>query len=204
MDISMVDLNKFDMIIGSIIIILGIKGLMNGFIKEFFGLVGLIGGVYIASRTADQVGNIIDQQLFHLNNPAAMKLFGFITVLASVWAISVIVGSIFMRLTKVSGFGFFDRLFGFVFGGGKYFLIFALIVTSLSNVTLVRDNLQHYVDDSQLYPYLKKSGSFLINIEPDIFIKPTVDIDTNSSERISSSPLPSSLDITTDTNLTTN
>jgi len=204
MDISIVDLNKFDIVIGLIIVILGIKGLMNGFIKELFGLLGLIGGVYVASRTADRVGNIIDEQLFHLDNPAAMKLFGFIAVLASVWAISVVIGSIFMKLSKASGLGFFDRLFGFIFGGGKYFLIFALIVTSLSNVTLVRDNLQQYVNDSLLYPYLKNAGSFLINIDSDIFNKPTINIDTNSSEANPASPLTSSLDITTDTNLTAN
>lgn len=165
MDISVWDFNYFDIVIGSIVIILGLKGLMNGFAKELFGLIGLIGGVYIASRMAESVGNLIDKELFNMNNPAAMKLFGFIAVLAGVWLLSIIVGSLFTRLTRMSGLGFFDAFFGFVFGAGKYFLVFALIVTALSNVTLVRDNLQQYISKSLLYPYLKDTGSFLINLD---------------------------------------
>ena len=53
----------------------------------------------------------------------------------------------------------------FIAGGGKYFLIFALIVTALSNVTLVKDNLEKYVKDSVLYPYLKEAGAYLINLD---------------------------------------
>lgn len=165
MDMSVWDFNYFDIIIGSIVVILGFKGFMNGFAKELFGLIGLIGGVYIASRTAESIGNIIDKELFQMNNPATLKLFGFIAVLAGVWILSVIVGSIFTRLTRMSGLGFFDSLFGFIFGAWKYFLVFALIVTALSNVTLVRDNLQEHISNSLLYPYLKNAGSFLINLD---------------------------------------
>ena len=39
---SMIDFNYFDVTIGAIVLILGIKGFMNGFIKEVFGLVGLV------------------------------------------------------------------------------------------------------------------------------------------------------------------
>jgi membrane protein required for colicin V production len=38
-------------------------------------------------------------------------------------------------------------------------------VTALSNVTLVKDNLEKYVNDSMLYPYLKEAGSYLINLD---------------------------------------
>ena len=44
-------------------------------------------------------------------------------------------------------------------------VIFALIVTALSNVTLVKDNLEKYVNDSVLYPYLREAGSYLINLD---------------------------------------
>jgi len=46
--------NYFDLAIGSIVLILGLKGLMSGFIKELFGLAGLVGGVYFGSRYAPQ------------------------------------------------------------------------------------------------------------------------------------------------------
>jgi membrane protein required for colicin V production len=163
---SMIDFNYFDITIGAIVLILGIKGFMNGFIKEVFGLVGLVGGVYFASRLAGDAATFIDSNFLHLENTALLKLLGFLTILIIIWLSATILGSIFSKLTSASGLGFLNRLFGFIAGGGKYFLIFALIVTALSNVTLVKDNLEKYVKDSILYPYLKAAGSSIINIDP--------------------------------------
>jgi membrane protein required for colicin V production len=165
---SMVDFNYFDITIGSIVLILGIKGFMNGFIKEVFGLAGLVGGVYFGSRFADTAAKFINNEFLQMENTALLKLLGFLAVLIVIWVSATIVGSIFSKLTSASGLGFLNRLFGFIIGGGKYFLIFALIVTALSNVTLVKDNLEKYVQDSVLYPYLKEAGSSMINLDPKV------------------------------------
>jgi len=163
---SMMDFNYFDVVIAAIVLLLGIKGFMHGFIKEVFGLVGLIGGVYFASRLAGTAADFIDKNFLHLENVALLKLIGFLAILILIWLGATILGSIFSKLTSASGLGFLNRLFGFIAGGGKYFLIFALIVTALSNVSLVKDNLEKHVEDSILYPYLKKAGSYLINLDP--------------------------------------
>ncbi len=162
---SMMDFNYFDVTIAAIILILGIKGFMQGFIKEIFGLAGLVAGVYFASRLAAEAASFIDSNFFHLENESLLKLIGFLAILILIWLGATILGSIFSKLTNQSGLGFLNRLFGFIAGGGKYFLIFALIVTALSNVTLVKDNLEKYVKDSILYPYLKETGSYLINLD---------------------------------------
>ena len=165
---SMIDFNYFDITIGAIVLILGIKGFMNGFIKEVFGLVGLIGGVYLASRLADDASTFIDANFIHIENTALLKLLGFLAILTVVWMGATILGSIFSKLTSVSGLGFINRLLGFIAGGGKYFIIFALIVTALSNVTLVKDNVEKYVKDSVLYPYLLKTGASIIHLDPKV------------------------------------
>ena len=162
---SMMEFNYFDVTISAIIIILGIKGFMQGFIKEIFGLLGLVGGVYSASRLSDKAAAFIDTNFLHLENASLLKLIGFLAILIIIWTIATLVGSLLSKLTSESGLGFLNRLFGFIAGGGKYFLIFALIVTALSNVTLVKDNLEKYVNDSMLYPYLKEAGSYLINLD---------------------------------------
>jgi len=169
MDMSTLNFNYFDVVIASIVVILGIKGMMSGFMKELFGLLGLVGGVYIASRSADAAAAFIDNNFYHTDNATLLKLIGFVTILTIVWIVAVAIGSLFSSLTQASGLGFINRLFGFILGGGKYFLIFALIVTALSNVTLVKDNLEKYVSNSLLYPYLREAGSFLINIDPRAF-----------------------------------
>ena len=163
---SMIDFNYFDVTIGAIVLILGIKGFMNGFIKEVFGLVGLVGGVYFASRLSAEAATFIDSTFIHIENTALLKLIGFLAILIIIWLSATILGSIFSKLTSVSGLGFINRFLGFVAGGGKYFLIFALIITALSNVTLVRDNLEKYVHNSILYPYLKAVGSSIIHLDP--------------------------------------
>ena len=165
---SMIDFNYFDITIGSIVLILGIKGFMNGFIKEVFGLVGLVGGVYLASRLAGDASTFIDANFIHIENTALLKLLGFLAILTVVWMGATILGSIFSKLTSVSGLGFINRLLGFIAGGGKYFIIFALIVTALSNVTLVKDNVEKYVKDSVLYPYLLKTGASIIHLDPKV------------------------------------
>ncbi len=162
---SMMDFNYFDVTISAIILILGIKGFMQGFIKEAFGLLGLVGGVYFASRLSDRAATFIDMNFLHLDNPSLLKLIGFLAILIVIWVSATILGTIFSKLTSESGLGFLNRLFGFIAGGGKYFLIFALIVTALSNVTLVKDNLEKYINDSILYPYLREAGSYLINLD---------------------------------------
>jgi len=171
---TMVDFNYFDVAIGSIVIILGIKGFLNGFIREIFGLAGLVGGVYLASRFAPLAAEFIDINFLHLQNVALLKLIGFLAILITVWLSATILGAVFAKLTSMSGLSFLDRLLGFITGGGKYFIIFSLIVTALSNVTLVKENIHKYVKDSVLYPILVKTGSTVIRIDPaTIGLKPT-------------------------------
>ena len=43
----------FDIIVIALVLILGVKGIINGLIKETFGLIGLIGGLVVASRFSD-------------------------------------------------------------------------------------------------------------------------------------------------------
>jgi len=162
----MIDFNYFDITISTIVILLGIKGFMNGFIKEIFGLAGLVAGVYFGSRFADTAATFINDNFLQMQNPSLLKLLGFLAVLIIVWLGATLLGSILSKLTSVSGLGFINRFLGFIAGGGKYFIIFALIVTALSNVTLVKENLGKYVKHSMLYPYLLKTGSAIIRLDP--------------------------------------
>jgi membrane protein required for colicin V production len=179
---SMMDFNYFDVTIAAIVLILGIKGFMQGFIKEVFGLVGLVAGVFFASRYASDAAAFITANFLQIENESLLKLVGFLFILIIIWLSATILGSIFSKLTNQSGLGFLNRLFGFVAGGGKYFLIFALIVTALSNVTLVKDNLEKYVKDSVLYPYLKEAGAYLIKLDTSKLGIDTSNIKTVSTE----------------------
>lgn len=183
---SMMDFNYFDVTIGAIVLILGIKGFMNGFIKEFFGLAGLVGGVYAASRLSQKAADFIQANFLQLNNDAILKLIGFLAILIIIWLGATLLGVILSKLTSASGLGFINRLLGFVAGGGKYFIIFALIVTALSNVKLLKDKVERYTHDSQLYPYLKATGSYLIQLDTKALGLETVPLTDKNDTNVSS------------------
>ena len=57
-------MSMFDGIILAITLILAIKGFFNGFLKEIAGLIGIIGGLYLASVYFHQAGMYISNHLF--------------------------------------------------------------------------------------------------------------------------------------------
>jgi membrane protein required for colicin V production len=175
--------NLFDLTLGSVILILSVKGFMNGVVKEIFGLAGLVGGVFFASRFAADAARWIDANLIPIENIALAKLIGFMAVLLAIWLGATLLGAVFSKMISASGLGFADRLFGFVVGGGKYFIIFALIVTALSNVTLVKENIKKYVHDSYLYPLLLKTGETIIKLDPEEIglVPPKHRLETNTT-----------------------
>ena len=110
------EFNYFDIIASVIILLLGLKGIINGFFKEVFGLIGIIGGIFIASRVGNEVGQYLSNLIFKFENSAAINFTGFLVALAVFWFFMIVVGYIFKKLSSVSGLGIFDRIFGFIFG----------------------------------------------------------------------------------------
>lgn len=166
MHFSLAGFNAMDITIIVLVLLMSLKGLMNGFLREIFGFVGLIGGVFIASRGAGPLAQYIDSNLFHLENFAALKLIGFLLLLGVVWAATVLVGNVIVGVSKGGTHSGIDRFFGMIVAGIKYFLIFSLIVSALFRSPLIKENTGNTLKQSRLYPTLDKVGSMLINLAP--------------------------------------
>ena len=160
----MENINLFDLIVLSLIVILGLKGLFRGLTKELFGLIGIVGGVFIASRLAKNVGEIANS-IIPVDNESTILLIGFIITLILFWIIAYVLGVVLEKVFSASGLGVFDRLLGFVFGAGKIFLLFAIIAYALSNVKMINDNLQPKLKDSMVFPMLVETGSYIIKLD---------------------------------------
>jgi membrane protein required for colicin V production len=158
------NINYFDLIILALVTLLGLKGLFRGFIKEAFALFGIVGGVFVASRVSSQVGEIVDN-IIHFDNNNTVVLVGFIVSLAVFWVVAYILGTILSKMIGLSGLGFLDRFLGFVFGAGKVFLLFSIIVYALSNVESINKKLEEKVQDSMVYPILKQTGQYIIKLD---------------------------------------
>jgi len=160
------DINYFDIVVGAIVLLLGLKGIINGFFKEMFGLIGIIGGIFIASRYGEKVGQEVSNLIFHFENSAAINFTGFLITLAVFWVIMIVLGSLFKKLGSASGLGIVDRIFGFIVGSGKFFLIGAVIVYSMNNINAIKSKLEPVMQNSILFPVMAEVGSYVMHIDP--------------------------------------
>jgi membrane protein required for colicin V production len=162
------EFNYFDLVVSAIILLLGLKGIINGFFKEIFGLIGIIGGVFIASRLGNEVGQYLSDALFKFDNSAAIGFTGFLATLAVFWLGMVLIGAIFKKLSSLSGLGVLDKILGFVFGASKFFLIAAVIAYAAYNIKAVKSTIDSSMGTSVLFPILVSTGSVIMKLDPII------------------------------------
>ena len=160
------EINYFDLVSAIIILLLGLKGILNGFFKEVFGLVGIIGGVFVASRVGDSVGEYLNNLIFNFSSPAAVKFLGFLTALALFWILMIILGQTFKKLSVMSGLGPLDKIFGFIVGASKFFLIASILAYSVSNIKALKSSLDSALGTSVLFPVMAETGGFIMKMDP--------------------------------------
>jgi membrane protein required for colicin V production len=159
------EVNYFDLAVSIIILFLGLKGTINGFFKELFGLLGIIGGIFIASRIGDSVGQKISDLIFNFQNEAAISFTGFLATLATFWILMIIAGYSFKKLSSLSGLGLVDKFFGFVFGASKFFLIASVIAFSIYNIKIMRSSLDSASHNSIMFPIMVGTGGYIMKLD---------------------------------------
>lgn len=156
----------FDLIALALIVILAFKGMMNGFIKEIFGLIGIIGGVFLATRYAEVFGEYISSNIINIQNESAIYLVGFIVILFLFWIASIFIGFLLSKIISFSALTFVDKVLGFVVGGLKVFLVLSVLIAALSYIDFVKVNfLDKGLKNSFMYEYFIKSGRFIVNLD---------------------------------------
>ncbi|HIP13914.1 MAG TPA: CvpA family protein [Sulfurimonas autotrophica] len=160
------EFNYFDIIVTIIILLLGLKGVVNGFFKEVFALIGIIGGIFVASRFGQSVGEYLSDMIFQFSNEPAINFTGFLVTLALFWLIMVLIGLAFKKLSSLSGLGPIDRILGFIVGASKFFLIAAVIAYALYNVKAIRTTLDSALKSSILFPIMVEAGKYIMKIDP--------------------------------------
>ena len=160
------EFNYFDLVAAAIILLLGLKGVLNGFFKEVFGLVGIIGGIFVASRAGDSVGQYLSDLIFKFDNQGAISFTGFLATLAVFWLLMIFIGFAFKKMTDLSGLGIFDKILGFFFGASKFFLIAAVIAHAAYNIQALRTTLDSALEKSVLFPVLVETGAYIMKLDP--------------------------------------
>lgn len=154
----------FDIIIVVLVLMLGIKGILNGLIKETFGLIGLIGGLIVATRFSDVAEEFITKNIYKFENPSFLQFVAFISLWLVFWIVCLLVGKFLSKIVSVSGLSFLDRLGGFVMGSGKIFLTFSAVVAVISGTSL-NNVIAPYFTNSKVYPVLLETGKWITNLD---------------------------------------
>lgn len=160
----MLSLTIFDMLILGITLFLGLKGLLRGFIKEVFGIIAIIGSIFIASRVSVEIGNLI-APILGLTGKSSISLLGFIIALIGFWLIIYLIGMLVSNILSVSGLGIFDRILGYVFGCAKVFMILSVIIYAICQVNSFKIALNKHTEGSIIMPYLQGVGSTILKLD---------------------------------------
>jgi membrane protein required for colicin V production len=159
------EFNYFDLVASVIILFLGLKGVMNGFFKELFGLLGIIGGIFLASRIGDSVGQKLSDLIFNFQNEAGVNFSGFLITLITFWMLMLMVGYVFKKLSSLSGLGIIDKILGFAFGASKFFLIASIIAYATYNIKAIRSGLDSASNNSIIFPIMVETGGYIMKID---------------------------------------
>jgi len=162
----MENVSLLDLVSIALIVFLGIKGILRGFVKEVFGLIGIIGGIFIASKYAQVAGEYADANFLNLQNKSSVYLIGFIAVFILIWIVATFIGSMLGKLVNSSGLGIVDKSLGFVVGGAKIFLIFSVIIYVFSSIGIFRGSLNSMFEGSMMYPIFKEWGAKIVQLDP--------------------------------------
>jgi membrane protein required for colicin V production len=199
----MENMTTLDVGIVAIVILLGLKGFFNGLFKELFGLIGIVGGVFVGTRLGYEAGIYINDNLLHLENPSVISVTGFLATLIIFWVGMTILGNFLSMLSSKSGLGGINRLLGFAFASVKIFLIFAVITHALLNVKVVADSMATKTEGSIVVPYLQEAGAYIVNADFSAIVtkaeeKSGFDLDETISKV--KEALPSTEEISTEVN----
>ena len=156
--------NYFDIVIVTIIIILALKRLFSGFIREVCSVIGIVGGVLLASRFNVDLSLWITSFL-KLESQTLLNLIGFMIILGAVWILSLVLAEVVVRFVKFIKLGKLDKILGVFVAGIKIFLILSIILFTFSRINFLSNFTGKLQDSSFCYPIMIKVGDFIVKTD---------------------------------------
>jgi len=176
------DFHIVDIIIVSLVLFLAIKGLVNGFSKELFNFITIVGGVAIAARFNTAVVDLINtQKVVPTINESYAKIIGFVVIILAIWIIIGLISSIISKLSSEQP-SIISRILGYIFSATRYLFIFSLIVFGVNQSEFFKNEATKLKAETQLFIPMTKVGAKLLNMESNTTLSSnTQKAETNSS-----------------------
>lgn len=162
-----------DIVIFILLALFGLKGIMQGFVREIMGLLGLVVSVFVASSFAGSFGGWISANIYELPNVASHSLVGFLLLFSGIWLLFIFASSILQKIVKTAHLELLNRILGFGFGALKIFVLLAIITFAVSNVGFLKNKISNFAESSLFYAPLNSLGGAIVRLE----IVPNEEID---------------------------
>lgn len=149
-----------------IVAVLGLRGLKNGLIHEIMGVLGIVIGIYCASKYCINGAKYIELAGLSFENRHILLMLAFILILALVWigflVLGVIVARFVVILPEIAIINYFG---GYVFSALKYFVILCVVVYGLTQVGFLKDPIKELTEGTRSYPIMYEVAEKIMSIE---------------------------------------
>ena len=150
-----------DFVFGILICVSVAAGFAKGFIRIGVGFIAAAAGIVLASWF---YGTAAAWLIPYVTSPGVANILGFLTVLAIVLTFGSLVGMLLVRMFKLVGLSWLDRLLGGLFGAVRGLLVsVALLMVMLAFAPARTHNA---VVDSYFAPYVMESANVLSAVAP--------------------------------------
>ena len=122
------DLNILDVVLLSVIALFTLRGALRGFLDEVAGLVGIIGGIWLAGRYYGELGRIFSQY----TTSQWVYIVAYVLILCMVMFVISMASRALHSFLKMAYADWINHVAGAAVGGLKGFLICAVMVTLLT------------------------------------------------------------------------
>lgn len=156
-----------DITILGIVLLVSFKGFYDGFVQEVSTLIGIVAGIFFASRLSGEMAVLFNQYIYNLNSPSVSLILGFIIVLAVFWVGFMLIGMAISRFVKLTGLGILDRILGYVFSCVKVFCVFAFIVYGLNQIKFIQEIefMKQLPKNSKVYDAMLDTAKVIVNFD---------------------------------------
>ncbi len=146
-------MSVIDIAFGIFILVLAIRGIIRGIIREVFGLAALVLGVFASNMFGKSVGHYIAGHL--TVTPAVAYASGFFIVFIAVYLVLLFIGHVISSILQKIELGWLDKLLGFAFGFTKALFFIAILVFLCESFSFLKGLGKQFKKDSQIYAFVK-------------------------------------------------
>lgn len=155
--------NTFDIVIIVVVVFLGLRGFLSGFLKELASAIGVIGGIYLSAKFSHFISKFLSDKITFFAHSETTNFVSFmigliIFMILSKYIIMVLANVIF----KYEGLSSIDRFGGIIMSLIKNFVFISIVVFSFSNIDFIKKGTAKYVQGSKVYPISMKIGAKLV------------------------------------------